>query len=121
VRNIASGYGSATLREDNVGDPMISGRIDGVPYYVFFYGCDEGGESCRSIQFRAAWDMDDFTQSSIRSWNQNKRFGKAYLDQDDDPTIEWDVNLFGGVSVRNLDDSFDWWAIVLKDFEVYIK
>jgi hypothetical protein len=26
-----------------------------------------------------------------------------------------DVNLFGGVTRRNLDDTFDWWRVVLDE------
>ena len=121
IRNIASGYGAATLTTDSGGDPMIRGRIDGILYGVYFYGCD-GGVNCRSIQLYAAWDpITSITEDSMRSWNQTMRFGTAYLDDDGGPTLSWDINLFSGVTVANLDDSFDWWAIIVKDFEEFLE
>ncbi len=116
IANIARGYGSATVQVDSIGDPQIVGRIDGVQYTVNFYGCTNG-QNCTTLQFRAAWtNPGGVTFDDMNRWNQDKRFGKAYLDQDNDPIIEWDVNLFGGVSTRNLDDTFDWWKLVLDNF-----
>jgi hypothetical protein len=116
IVNIARGYGSATIQLDTLGDPQILGRIDGIQYTVNFYDC-ENGENCKSIQFRAAWtNPGTVTLEDMNRWNQDKRFGKAYLDMENDPVIEWDVNLFAGVSSRNLDDTFDWWKIVLQNF-----
>ena len=120
IENIARGYGSATLTKDDAGDPMVRGRIDGTIYLVVFYGCDDG-INCRTIDFSASWDEPDTTHAEMREWNQRKRFGAAYLDEDGDPTVEWSVNLFGGVPVENLDDTFDYWRIVLEDFEEFIR
>jgi len=117
IENIARGYGSANLTEDNRGDPMVTGRIDGTRYQVLFYGCTNGAE-CRSIQFSAGWITDGaVSRAQIGEWNRTRRFGKAFLDNEGDPVLQWDVNLFGGVSRRNLDDTFDWWRIVLAQFE----
>ena len=116
IVNIARGYGSATLEQDAAGDPFIRGRMDGVLYVVNFYGCTEG-TNCTTLQFRAAWNpTDTVTLAQMNDWNRDMRFGKAYLDAANAPTIEWDVNLFGGVTTTNLDDTFDWWKIVLARF-----
>lgn len=116
IVSIARGYGSATVQADSGGAPQIVGRIDGVQYTVNFYGC-ENTSGCTTIQFRAAWtNPGSVTLNDMNRWNQDKRFGKAYLDVENDPVIEWDVNLFGGVSALNLDDTFDWWKIVLDNF-----
>ena len=45
---------------------------------------------------------------------------KAYLDDVKDPVVEMDVNLFGGVSTRNLEDTIDWWQLVLADFKLNV-
>jgi hypothetical protein len=116
IANLARGYGSATVQTDDVGDPQILGRIDGIRYTVSFYGCVNGA-SCTTLQFRAAWtNPGSATLETMNAWNQDKRFGKAYLDYSGDPVIEWDVNLFGGVTAANLDDTFDWWKLVLQSF-----
>ncbi len=54
IFKIAQGYGTAELSKDSVGDPMISGRMAGINYVIFFYGCNDAGKECSSLQFRAA-------------------------------------------------------------------
>jgi len=118
ISGLLRGFGSAILESDSVGDPMIVGRIDGTRYLVLFYGCDDGGTGCRAIQFRAAWETDgEYALSDLNAWNRDKRFGKAYLDDVDDPVLEMDVNLYDSVTTRNLEDTIDWWQIVLADFK----
>lgn len=121
IANIARGYGAVEVTSDAVGDPMLRGRMDGKQYLVLFYGC-ENGRNCTNIQFRAAWvNTGAVTQSTIQVWNNDNRFGKATLDAENDPVIQWDVNLFGGVSRTNLDDTFDWWRVVLDGFADHLE
>lgn len=121
IAEIARGYGAVDVTTDAAGDPLLLGRMDGNQYQIIFYGCD-GGTACTNIQFQAAWEntgsMDDAT---IRSWNAENRFGKALMDADYDPVIQWDVNLFGGVSHANLDNTFDWWRMVMNAFADYVQ
>lgn len=112
---IAALYGSATLADDAHGDPLLQGEIDGVGYEIFFYGC-ENARDCRNVMFRAVWESNDATTGDVMRWNQEKRFGKAYLDVQGNLVIEMNVNLDFGVSAENLSDTFDWWRVVLGDF-----
>lgn len=114
ILNIAQGYGSAMLDVDSVGDPMIEGRIDGQAYTVFFYGC-EAAKDCSSIQFTTYFAGIRPDASLVSAWNDENRFGTLYLDSDGDLAIDLDVNLFGGVTRKNLDDTFDWWRVVLDE------
>ncbi|MBY6186482.1 YbjN domain-containing protein [Marinobacter hydrocarbonoclasticus] len=116
VMELARGFGAANLDVDAEGDPMIIGRINGSRYVIYFYGCEEG-QSCREIQFIAAWADTGATVDDMNLWNQETRYGKAYLDQDGDPTLEHTVNLFKGVSRPNLDDTIDWWKVAMAAFE----
>jgi hypothetical protein len=112
ILKLAEGYGSAMLDVDGVGDPMIEGRIGGQAYTVFFYGC-EGGANCTSIQFTTYFAGVRPSADVVSTWNDENRFGTLYLDSDGDLAMDLDVNLFGGVTRRNLDDTFDWWRVVL--------
>lgn len=114
ILRIAEGYGSAMLDKDSVGDPMIEGRIDGQAYTVFFYGCD-GGAGCSSIQFTTYFAGVRPDAAVVSDWNDENRFGTLYLDGDGDLALDMDVNLFGGVTRKNLDDTFDWWRVVLEE------
>lgn len=110
---IAKGYGSADLGKDSGGDPMITGRMNGNKYTVLFYGCKDG-KDCSTVQFRAAFEVRKKpTLEEVNALNAKTRFGKVYLDKDNDPAVEMDVNLDHGVSKKNLDDTFDWWKTVL--------
>ncbi|MBY5992484.1 YbjN domain-containing protein [Ferrimonas balearica] len=116
IMNLARGFGSASLDTDGEGDPMIVGRINGTRYVIYFYGCDDG-RRCREIQFNAAWGGTGVTLTDINEWNETTRYGKAYLDGDGDPNIEFTVNLHKGVSRDNLEDTIDWWKVAMETFE----
>lgn len=116
IMEIARGFGSAVLERDEDGDPMITGRIDGVRYAIVFYGCTEAA-NCTAIQFLAAWtNPGDVTLEAINAWNLNRAFGRGYLDEQNDPILDYVINLDGGVTIRNLDDSFEWWRAIVAEF-----
>jgi hypothetical protein len=119
ILEIARGYGSANMDTFTDGTPMIVGRIDGDRYNIFFYGCDDNNENCRSIQFYIGWTDADMSLTALNEWNKTKRWFQAYQDDEGDSVIEMDVNLFGGVSFSNIDDVFDWWRIGIKEFREY--
>lgn len=116
IVELAKGFGSANLETDTDGSPMITGRMDGTRYVVYFYGCDDGKE-CDDIQFAASWSDAKVDPKDINAWNMNKRFAKAYLDDQGDPVIDLSVNIDYGVTVRNLEDTFDWWSIAMREFK----
>jgi hypothetical protein len=112
---VAKGFGSATLEKDSEGDPKISGRINGIKYGIYFYGCTEG-KDCTDIQFATGWSGAKVEMSKVNDWNRTKRYGKAYLDKENDPMLELPVNLSYGVSPKNLDSTFEWWGAIVKSF-----
>lgn len=119
ILNIARGFGSANLDKDSAGDPRITGRIDGYRYTLFFYGCT-GGEKCTNLTFNAGWDLETFDLTRINDWNRERRYGRAYLDNEGDPIVEMDVNIEFGVSRTNFDDNFALWSSILKDFAEFV-
>jgi len=122
ILTIAHSFGEAALTTDNLGDPLIEGRIGEKDYRLLFYGCSEGRD-CKTLMFSAGWAgddrTDDRTDEMMADWNREKRFGKAYLDEDGVATVEMNVNLHGGVTRANLDDTIDWWRLVLAEFADY--
>lgn len=115
ILNIAKGFGSASLDTDDDGAPMINGRMDGNRFVIHFFGCTKGTD-CGVILFRAGWVSAAVDWAKLNEWNANKFVGKAYLDDENDPIIEFTVILEGGVSAENLEDIFEYWRIVLDDF-----
>lgn len=103
------------------GDPLIKSAADGTNFRILFYSCSKA-QRCASIQFVAAFDLDDGMKlSKINSWNQNKRFGRAYLDDDMDPFVEMDVDFEHGATSEAIANNIDTWAAVLPAFKSYIN
>lgn len=120
VLNAVRAFGGAELAADNQGDPMIRAEIGPYRYAVFFYGCTEG-KDCSSILFRASFSAEGLSAADMSEWNRTKRFGNGYLDEDGDPVLEMDVNLYGGVSPTNMHDNVDWWRVVIEDFAAAVS
>lgn len=116
ILEIARGFGSAELDTADEGQPRITGRLDGTRYTVFFYGCT-AGRDCTTIQFWTYLSAPPDAMEAVNAFNRDHRFGKAYIDADGDIAIEMDVNLWAGVTPTNLDDTFDWWRLVLEQVE----
>ena len=113
------GYRAVT-GTDGVGDPMITSSANGYDFDIFFYGCTDG-ENCRDVQFSVSFDVEDgMSLTRAQDFNLEKRWVKVYLDDESDPRLEMDVNLYGGVSATNFKDTLDWWVIMMNDFIEYI-
>ena len=111
----------ATLTKDQDGDPEIDSRVSKSEFHVLFFGC-ENNKNCTSIELRAAYDLKDpLSASFINEWNRDKRFTRAYIDDEGDPFIEMDLNLaFDGDGEKNFEDTLDWWRVSLETFEEFI-
>jgi hypothetical protein len=116
----AKGYG-AEVSTDKSGDPIIRSSADGSGFSVLFYGCDEETR-CASIQFTAGFNLrDGTTLEAINDWNRNKRFGKAYLDEENDPFLEYDIDLERGATTEAIENAFDVWLSVMPAFKRHIR
>lgn len=117
IFEIAAAYGPLERRNDEDG-PWFRGEMDGVVYTISFMNCDDTNSNCSSIQFRAWWESNGaHTLEAVNQWNIDRRFSAAYLDAQGNATIEWDVNLAGGITAANFDDNMQWWQVVLSQFE----
>ncbi|MDO5648268.1 hypothetical protein [Paracoccus sp. (in: a-proteobacteria)] len=65
ILNLMRGFGSARLGVDAIGDPKIEGRIDGIPYILFFNNCTENRD-CKAVQFYTYWtNVGDITADHL--------------------------------------------------------
>jgi Putative bacterial sensory transduction regulator len=116
-------YGlSARLETDDEGDPVIRSKSSGANTNVYFYGCDDNGQDCRSIAFSAGFELDEpFTADQANAWNADKRFSKSYALEDGSAQIEMDVNLMGGgITAENFADVVDWWDYSVGEYKTFI-
>lgn len=110
----------ARLDKDSGGDPLIRSSSNGVDFGIYFYGCTKN-KKCKSIQFSAGYDLDDGTTLDvIDDWNEMKRFASAYLDNENDPFLQMDVNMEGGITQENFEKNFDLWQTLKGQFEDHI-
>jgi hypothetical protein len=111
---------SGALSKDSDGDPLIESTDDEAPFSLRFYGCTNG-KDCEYVQFASGWHLaDGVAVETIEEWNEDRVWGRAYLDSDNDPWIDLAVNLKGGVSAENFSDTVAWWVAVMADFENHI-
>ena len=115
-----AGY-QAQLGTDKVGDPMITSGSSGTTFQVFFYNCTNH-QQCATIQFHSGYTLKiPVALDQINQWNRSERFGRAYLDKDNDPILEMDVDLDGGgLSPALFIDNVEFWTSVLGNFEKHI-
>lgn len=115
-----AGY-AADLGTDRIGDPMITSGVSGTTFQIFFYNCTDH-RNCATVQFHSGYKAKtpvDLTK--LNEWNRTKRFGRAFLDKENDPILEMDLDLDdGGLSRALFIDNIEFWASVLGDFERYI-
>lgn len=88
---------------------------DSYSYKIFFYGCNDKGSQCTSIQFYASFDPAKLpTLDAMNSYNREHRFGRAYIDKDNYPAIEWDINMAGGISEAVFLDDLALWDAMMN-------
>jgi hypothetical protein len=119
ILNAARGYGSATLGEQSNGDPQITGKINGITYQVYFRNCTNGAD-CEDLNFYLGFLDIKPTLEVINDWNFNKRFSRAYLDQDQDACVEMDLDMVKGVNAEYLDAQFALWNMVVEQFSEHV-
>lgn len=110
----------ALLNADSDGDPRIDSASQGVNWSMYFYGCTNGVD-CQSVQYSAGFNLrNGIAMQTINTWNRTKRYGKSWIDDENDPYLEMDINLDGGVTEANFRDSLDIWNEILADYLVHI-
>lgn len=116
IQDLAQAYGPVERRQDNDGT-WLRAEFDGLIHTISFLNCNDQRVNCTSVQFRAWWESEGrVTLEQVNQWNRDRRFSAAYLDSNNNATIEWDVTLAGGVTAVNFDDALQWWHTVLRQF-----
>ena len=112
-----AGY-SAKLGTDAVGDPMITSSVGGTSFQIFFYNCVQH-KACATVQFHSGYDLESpVGLELINNWNRTQRFARAFLDKENDPVLEMDVDLDdGGMSRLLFIDNIEFWDTILVEFE----
>jgi hypothetical protein len=121
VRALQNAGYKAQLGVDKVGDPMITSGFSGTAFQISFYNCTNHKE-CATVQFHSGYDLNTAPAlASMNQWNREQRFGRGYLDGENDPIMEMDVDLDdGGMSPALFIDNVEFWTSIMTRFEKYI-
>ena len=101
---------------------QIRSSINGHKYNIYFFGVGETGRA-KVIEFGYGVVLKEkIAAERISQWNRKFRFGRAYLDDDeDDPILEMDLNVERGCTSAMLDNTVDRWISVLDRFVNHIN
>ena len=91
---------------DEDGDYRLN--IDGHVTYLII--------SKQALTLYGAWTGSDTDLNEINQWNLERRFSRAYLDEDGDPTLESDLDFEGGVCFSTITTFIATYEGSLDDF-----
>jgi len=112
------GY-KAEMQKSSDGTPNIASSSDGQTFHIYMYDCKD--DVCASLQFSEGFDTKGtFTADKINDWNKNNRWARAYIDKENDPWVEYDVDLAPGGTYEGLKDQFGIWQDALSHFRKFI-
>jgi len=103
------------------GDVLYGMRIAGVKFALIAYGTAAG--SATTMQLVATFSDNSQSRAkkvdTVNQWNKEKRFLKAYVDGDNDVTLEMDLVAVGPVEPKELERTIsETWAMGLMYFAV---
>lgn len=94
-------------------------RLAGLRAVLFLQDCREG--SCESLLLYAGFSTDNPPSlERVNEWNREKRFSRAYLDEEGDPVLEADLDLAGGVADGAIRAFLDLFEENLRAFAAWI-
>jgi len=88
-------------------------EVDGIKVVLFNKKDD-------TLQLYAGFSGLKITLSRINEWNRTKRFSRAYLDAENDPCLEADIDLTGGVTEGNFKEWVRTYFISVKTFRDFL-
>lgn len=110
----------ATLDTDSDGDPRIRSAIAGANYTIFFYGC-RNNINCTGIRFNTGFNLTNGTTMQVMNdWNYNRLTGRAYLDPENDPFLDFFVVTMDGISVQVFERVLARWELAVEEFQTHI-
>ena len=115
-----AGY-QAKIEHLSNGLPYIQSGSGGYPFRVFFLGCDKGGKACKTVQLFAGFATGKSPSlEKMNAYQRDNRWGRVYIDEEDDPVIEMDIDLeAGGMSEELFKDNLQYWEYVMGNFATF--
>ncbi|WP_260583107.1 YbjN domain-containing protein [Sphingopyxis sp. PET50] len=103
-------------------DPVLKASRQGEVFAVTFLNC-ENGANCRTLQLLMGFaDTKQVPLDKLNEWNRDRRFARAYRDEEGDPVLAMDVDLdFRGLPRENVGELFKTWAGLMDSFRRLVR
>jgi hypothetical protein len=112
----SAGFTTEVTRSDN-GAAEIKVDDGEIRFWIFFQACSKGPDTCEVITFSSGYDLNwPNLEDVVNAWNQS-RYTKAYIDDENDPFIEFSINMLHGVTRENFVDTLGWFMLEVEEFE----
>jgi len=120
IEAISAAYGASSTQDvDSVNDPMLHLNLGGENVDMYTYGCVDNS-NCDGLQLRAEFKAG-VDSGDMNTWNANKSWSRAYLDDDGLAIIESDLILTGGVTQKNIHAWMDKFETSVAEFVSHIQ
>ncbi len=104
--------GIATHRKQLGDGDYLNFNIGPFKALIFPYGCSP---DFNSLQFHLNFEArPDF--QSVNRWNQDNRYGRAFLDDDGHPVLQYDIDLEGGATLELILEAQKTFRALVEDF-----
>lgn len=111
------GYPGKLGKTDD-GHPSIALRIAGYNTYIDFYDCADDMTKCYTLLFNVNVQIKGgTTPGKVNDWNRKQILGRVWLDDDGNPTLDFTLPTFEGISASVFDESVKDWADAIDDFK----
>jgi Putative bacterial sensory transduction regulator len=123
IADIVKAQGMQAEIKKTEGEPdYIESKHDGLKYLILFMNCNDAKRDCKTIQFYMGYnDAKDTPLDKLNSWNRDKRFARAYRDDEGDPVLEMDLDLdFNGIPRENVGEALNTWKALMEAFQTHI-
>lgn len=112
-----AGY-KASIEKDGDTRYIVSGT-GGVNFDVYAEDCKDG--RCASLQFVAGFDMNPgMSPARVSEWQRTKRWVRMRVDDEGDPFIARDVNLYPGGTEEAVEEELAIWSMMVGEFSRFI-
>ena len=112
LKEILQDEGFTNIEVDEDGDILM--KMEGSKV-LFLIAKDEA-----AIQFSYAVAGSNADMQKVNQWNVSKRFSRAFMDDENDPHLELDLDLAGGVTIARVKDFISTCRVSLVTFRVEV-
>jgi len=98
--------------------PTISLRIAGLNTYIDFYDCSDDMTGCDTLLFGVDLTLKKgATAKQLNDWNSQQITGRVWADDKGNPTLDYSLSTYEGVSPAVFDETVRLWAEVIDEFK----